>query len=399
MEYDVAIIGGGPVGCAAARDIAAVGYRVVVIEEHVIAGEPLQCAGLISRRALELSGVPQDVVLHRLVGARIHAPGGRILSLIDDRVHGLVIDRVAFDRALAAQASAAGAQIRNCTRVTGLNLGPDGVRVMLAGSCGEEISCRLVVGADGHASLVAGWLGLAPPRQKVRLYAAEVALPGEQEQVADIFLGSRTAPGWFGWVIPAGHGMARIGQGNSGSGCPTRSVFELLTEWRPALFGQMRLLRRTGGQVPIDFLRRTYGPRALLVGDAACHVKPISGGGLYLGLEAARLCAATAVAALASGDCSEEFLSRYQQDWEDKFGSEICSGLQHREIFLDLSDHEMDLLIAFLDQSYWRKIILKYGDLDYHSRLAGKLAFAPFWAKRFVVNELLALLNRCTYNK
>lgn len=34
MDYDVIVIGGGPVGCSVARDIAAAGFKVLVVEEH-----------------------------------------------------------------------------------------------------------------------------------------------------------------------------------------------------------------------------------------------------------------------------------------------------------------------------------------------------------------------------
>lgn len=42
MEYEVVIIGGGPIGCAVARDIAAAGCRVLVVEEHPRIGDPLR---------------------------------------------------------------------------------------------------------------------------------------------------------------------------------------------------------------------------------------------------------------------------------------------------------------------------------------------------------------------
>jgi hypothetical protein len=42
MDYDVLVVGGGPAGCATARDIVAEGFRVLVAEEHSAVGEPLQ---------------------------------------------------------------------------------------------------------------------------------------------------------------------------------------------------------------------------------------------------------------------------------------------------------------------------------------------------------------------
>lgn len=428
LDYDVIVVGGGPAGCAVARDVAAAGFRVLVAEEHQQIGEPLQCAGLISERALALSGVTDGVVLHRLTGARVHAPGGQLLDLQGERVYALAVDRVRFDRELALQAEKSGAEVHTGARVADIELVPGGVRVniiyrselrpgVVEISGAKRLTCRLLVGADGHKSLVRRWMNLPEPQEKVPLFAAEVELPGRTDSLVDIFLGSDVSPGWFGWVIPTGCGRARVGVGSAGgaacglevgegqgSGRAARDrvslraknlsgLFKSLVKRFPHIFQGVEIVRYTGGVVPVGFMPRTYAPHALLVGDAACHVKPISGGGIYLGLEAARLCAATVVDALKAGDYSAEFLSRYQRAWEDRLGMEIRCGLHHRDVFLGMSDREMDRIIAFFSRPHWRRLIMRYGDLDYHSLLARHLAFAPLWAQRFVVSSLKLLFN------
>ncbi len=392
IDYDIVVVGGGPAGCAVARDVAAAGFRVLVAEEHTEVGEPLQCSGLISARTLDLSRVSPGVVRRPLRGARVHAPGGQTLDLTGKRVYALAVDRVAFDRDLAAQASAAGAELRTGSRVDSLEYVPGGVSLRLSG---REVRSRLVVGADGHNSLVARWLGLPAAPERVPLFAAEVELPGRDDHVVDLFVGRSVAPGWFGWVIPTGDGTARVGAGSlPGGGAPRpRRLFELLREMYPGIFQGLRIVKMTGGVVPVGLRGRTYGDRALLVGDAACHVKPISGGGLYLGLKAAAICAGAATAALAADDCSGAFLSRYQRAWESAIGPEIRCGLHHREVFLGMGDREMDGIISFFNNSYWRKLILKYGDLDHHSVIADRLALAPPWAQRFMYGGLKTLLT------
>jgi digeranylgeranylglycerophospholipid reductase len=406
MDYDVLVVGGGPAGCATARDIAAEGFRVLVAEEHSAVGEPLQCSGLISSRALELSQVSNHVVLNELKGALVYAPDNRIFNLVGERIYGLAIDRVAFDQELAVQAREAGAEIRKSSRVIHLTGIPGGIkaRIQTKGSVSAEhdVSCRLVIGADGYKSLVASWLGLLYPSQKVSIYAAEVELTSTNEQAVKIFLGQELAPAWFAWVIPAGRKLARVGigvvrQGGFPACRPGASqLFLQLMKAHPKIFKDLRVLKCTGGVVPIGLMKRSYGNHALLVGDAACHIKPISGGGLYLGLEAARCCAEAAVSSLKARDYSSKFLSNYQRAWKGKVGQEISCGLMHRDVFLKMSDQEIDNMIAFLDTPYWRRIILKYADLDYHSVLAGKLAFAPPWAHRFLLKGLISFVNRCS---
>lgn len=391
-DFDLIIVGGGPAGCAVARDVAAAGFRVLLAEEHARVGEPLQCSGLISARTLELSRVSPGVVRRTLHGARVHAPGGQILDLTGKKAFAIAVNRIAFDQDLATQARNAGAEMLTGARVTALEYVPAGVRVSLAG---QEVISRLVVGADGHNSLVARWLGLPAPPERVPLFAAEVELPGCDDHVVDIFVGRSVAPGWFGWVIPTGNGTARVGTGSlpGGAGPRPRQLFALLREMYPGIFQGLRIIKTTSGVVPVGLRSKTYGPRALLVGDAACHTKPISGGGLYLGLKAAAVCANTVVAALTAGDCSETFLSRYQQAWEATIGLEIRCGLHHRDVFLGMDDQDMGGIISFFNNAYWRRLILKYGDLDHHSVIAGRLALAPPWAQRFMYGGLKVLMN------
>ena len=388
-DYDLVIVGGGPAGCAVARDVAGVGFKVLIAEEHAGVGEPLQCSGLISARTLEISRVLTRVVRRPLHGARVHAPGGQVLDLVGNRAYALAIDRVAFDRDLANQADGAGAELRTGARVESLEYVQGGVRLNVAG---RPVTSRLVVGADGHNSLVARWLGLPAPTEKVPMLAAEVELPGYDDHIADIFIGRLIAPGWFGWVIPTGNGTARVGAGSlpGGTGPSPRQLFESLRELYPGIFRGLRMIKTTGGVVPVGLSSRTYGERALVVGDAAYHVKPISGGGLYFGLRAAELCAGTVVAALTADDCSEAFLSSYQRAWESTIGVEISCGKKHREMFLGMEDREKDDIISFFDTAYWRRLILKYGDLDYHSVIAGKLSVVPIWAQRFLYDGLKA---------
>ncbi|MFW0967660.1 MAG: hypothetical protein ACN4A7_06065, partial [Thermacetogeniaceae bacterium] len=59
-------------------------------------------------------------------------------------------------------------------------------------------------------------------------------------------------------------------------------------------------------------------------------------------------------------------------------------GLKHRDVFLSLTDNDMDKIISFFNKPYWRKLILRYGDIDFHSALAGRLSRIPIWAKHFI---------------
>ena len=394
MNYDVVVIGGGPAGCRTAGLIAQKGYKVMVAEEHPKIGEPMQCAGLVSPRTLKTAAVAEDIVINKIHGAFVHSPAGETLAIRGQQPYAYVIDRSEFDRRLSGEAGAAGVDIFTGVRASVEEFLPGGAAVKLAGRGGESrVFTRLLVGADGPRSQVARGMGVPPAEDVIRMYAAEVELRRQETDMAHIFLGREVAPGWFGWIIPVDRKRARVGIGVTGSHWHPRDCFKKMTDIFPGWFKGMRIICGTGGIVPIGTLTRIYGERTLLVGDAACQTKPLSGGGLYLGLLGAGLCAKVAVRALSSGNLSASFLSEYQSLWDREMADEIKIALEHRKIFLSMTDHEMDKLIKFFNHPLWRYIISKHGDIDYPSWLAGRLSFARPWADKFMINGLRKLLN------
>ena len=114
---DVAIIGGGPGGMSAARHLAAGGWSVTVFEEHAEIGLPVHCTGVLAEDAIRDLDVPADVVLNALSTVRFVAPAGHSFDYTTATTEAVVIDRAAFDAALAEKAVAAGAQVVRGQRV------------------------------------------------------------------------------------------------------------------------------------------------------------------------------------------------------------------------------------------------------------------------------------------
>jgi len=53
QEFDVAVIGGGPIGGFVAKEIAGEEFKVAIFEEHENIGTPLKCAGLVTPRVFQ----------------------------------------------------------------------------------------------------------------------------------------------------------------------------------------------------------------------------------------------------------------------------------------------------------------------------------------------------------
>ena len=120
---DAIVIGGGPVGSYAALNLAKLGVKVTVFEEHPEIGLPSHCAGHISIRSLRSMGLyplPNGIVENIFNTANFYSPIGTKFSLHLSQPVTAALNRARFDQYLAEQAKAAGAQFVLNTRVQSL---------------------------------------------------------------------------------------------------------------------------------------------------------------------------------------------------------------------------------------------------------------------------------------
>lgn len=363
---DVAVIGGGPAGSRAAALLAR-DHDVVVLEEHPRSGEPMQCAGLVTDDVIELSGVRPDI-LSTILGAEVVLPDGSALTVRSDRPMARAIDRAGLDSKMADAAMSAGAEYMFSTKYRSHSVSD---RVSISTSAGDMDS-RLLVGADGHASKVAASIPDNRPREYLRGIQADVAMRMEHQDMFRVRLGHDLAPGFFTWEIPCGD-FTRVGLCASWSAGPPMQYLKRLLS---VIGCEDRVIGMHSGRIPVGGQRRIVADRLMLVGDAACQVKPVSGGGLFPGLTAAQLLAEKASDALDAYDLSERNLSGYASDCDDTFGSELRNGYRLRRMFVRMSDDDLNRAGRFASRDDVRSV-LDGIDIDHPSRVVGGLLRHP----------------------
>jgi len=376
-DVDVLVVGAGPAGSTAAARLAKSGHSVRVVEEHPKVGHPVQCAGLVSQRVLDLAG-SSSMVRTSVRGANVFGPSLESIEFRAESPRAFVIDRAGLDIYLADRAARAGAEIRTSTRFDALE-GESGDRltVRLRGPDGspETLRTRLVIGSDGVSSAVARAFRLRRPVEVLPAFEAEFPeSPGDPDTV-EVYLGRKFAPGLFGWWIPDGLGGARVGIAADADGTPAREYFDRLLDYLERRFGK-RLANPTAylvSGIPIGTLPRTHARRALLVGDAAAQVKPLSGGGIFTGMRCAEIAAEVASQALGRGDLSESALAEYDRRWRAELGEEFRRALYLRRLFTRLTDDELDRVVHALKGAHLAATIVAFGDIDFPTHVAREL--------------------------
>jgi len=372
-KYDVAVIGGGPVGGYVAKKIASEGFKTALFEEHKRIGMPLKCAGLATSRIFNfLDFSKTKVVQNEIYGAHIYSPSGEVLTIGGDRVHALVINRSQFDEEIIDNAKNSGAEIYLESRTTSGKKRNNNIQLdILQKEKTNQINCSLLIGADGPHSKIREVFRFPQPIEFLRGIGAEVTNINLDPKFVEIFLGQNIAPGFFAWVIPINNdgSEARIGLCiDSNSKNTLKQCFIHLLKSKQ--LQNIKITKHIGGSIPLGPLKKTVESNIMLVGDAAAQVKPTSGGGIYPGLLCAHYCSSVALEALELNDFSSQVLNKYHKLWSKEIGKELSLGMKFRTIFKNFNDKKLDRYIKKLNNKKTIDAINKYGDIDYPSKLA-----------------------------
>jgi digeranylgeranylglycerophospholipid reductase len=365
--FDVIIIGGGPIGSYAAGRLARLGYKVMVLERKQSIDEKVCCTGIVGQECVSSFAIDETVILRQANSAKLFSPTGSLLKLWREETQACILDRPAFNVAMAKRAQDMGAEyILDCW-VTNVDIGDSRARVETSlHKKGFTFESRAVVIATGFGPALTERLGLGKANDFVIGVQADVETTGTDE--VEVYFGREIAPGFFGWLVPTSPQTARVGLLSRKN--PEFYSRKLLT----SLFAQGKIVTpevKLGyGGIPLKPLYRTYHERLVVVGDAAGQVKPTSGGGIFWGLLCADIAANTLHEALQHDDLTARSLAKYERDWRRKLGWEMKTGYWARKLFERLSDNQIDRIFDVVKANGIDEVLLKAKDLsfDWHGK-------------------------------
>src|SRR3954447_1211676 len=285
--YDVAVIGAGPAGTIAARDLARSGARVAIVDGSHPAKKP--GGGGVRGRAIELVDEPAALVDGCAIqSAAFEADEIRAHVAIPSNAL-TVFPRAAFDAALLSQALASGAEhVRGRARA----IDRSAACWTIASESGP-LRARWLMGADGPSGIVRKCVFRPFGRNQLSIAAGSFVDGVACSEVVVRFVSS---PRGYLWSFPRTDHLA-VGTCAQATETSTTALHDVTDRWLTTyLPAADRPRRRYAWPIPSlsshDLDReQPAGAGWMLLGDAAGLVDPITREGIFFAMRSGQLAA------------------------------------------------------------------------------------------------------------
>ncbi len=371
FDWDVVIIGAGPVGGHTANLLAQRGQRVLLIEEHNEIGRPFQCAGLVTPNAMKQVGL-YDTILEEIDGALIHGPSGTLVPVgTGGTIRTYVVCRKLFDEAVVKQSMISGATLWLNSKPTNAVVNQNYVSLRINKNGKDiELTTKLLIGCDGAHSWTRRYFKMGRPKELMIGFQTEVVGYQFRKRWLEMYSGSEIAPGFFAWVIPSGNDSCRIGLWSTAERLDGKSIEEcyhnLLNHplWKER-FADIKETARYCGPVPSGMVRKAYKNRVLLIGDAAGMAKPTTGGGIGPGFEQINGIVDKLSVAIVENKLSEENLKSIARTHFEKMRKDQSRARSLRNLLVsDCEDTELDRHFEQFARPEVISLINEVGDIE-----------------------------------
>ena len=348
MNYDVVIVGGGPGGAIAARECAQSGLKTLLLEKKELKREKA-CAGGLTKKVLDRFDIPKDVIERYYYGWGLGLEDD-FVTLDDREKIGALVCRGKFDSKLVNIASDAGAEVREKTKVLDLIMKNDFVTGVQIKSDNQthQINSNIVIGADGHSSVVRKKLGafVQNPGRISLWYQYHMALSKEliDERIGnriEMYFGEDISRTEYAWIFPK-RNIVTVGIGGlvsevKGDRVRLKERLDKFVNNHPIAKKKLEGAKPIMGQgcriACPGSSTSTHFNGALLIGEAAGHAMLSSGEGIYYAMVGGEIGSKWAVNAVSCGDLSKEFLTGYENEWKKEIGRDLDRSVKIHEAF------------------------------------------------------------------
>jgi digeranylgeranylglycerophospholipid reductase len=357
-DNHIIIVGGGPAGSTTALAARREDAEVTVVDRKTHVGIPVQCGEAIGKTGPGIAEIeiPEESIRVPIRGFRVYSPALISVDFAEKEPSGYIVDRRVFDKELLARAAESGSDVLLGAKVIGLKRSKGIVNGVIVRHNGvrKTLKAKVVVGADGVNSEIARLTGLRrsfKPADIDSCFGYEmVNCDLEFQDLMEFLLGSDLCPRGYIWIFPKGEGRANVGIG-IGGGFGVHTAQQYLDnflehhEIAKRQLSRAKIVECRVGALPV------CGPNeqnvvdgAILVGDAAGHVHPITGGGMGYAMVCGSIAGKVAAKCVEQGDVSTTKLQEYETRWRKRYGEEFAQSLKLRDLLIETEDATLDKL-------------------------------------------------------
>ena len=397
-EFDVVVVGAGPIGGYLSRRFNEHGNSVLMIEEHDQIGRPFQCAGLVNPASMKTIGL-EHTILTSIWGANIHSPTGTRVTIGDPSVpRTFSVCRKLFDEAVVMQSIATGTELLLSSKPYSAIVFDEFVEVKIDGPNGDEtIHCKLLCGADGAHSWVRRNFRMGIPRETMIGFQIEVTGYNGDSGMLDMYTGKNISPGFFSWAIPTGE-TTRVGTWTKAdlmNGLSSEQYLDRLLQDQKinSRFEMCSEIARFCGPVPSGIVKKPLIERVALFGDSAGVCKPTTGGGIGPGFQQVDLLVPKLSKHLKNNELSKGTMKSLSSLLKEMARNQRKKRALRDAFLTEMNDLELERIFDVWARPEVTDLINEFGDIENpiplgikmlrevpeFRKLAGRAARAVLW--------------------
>ena len=362
-SYDIVIAGGGPAGSMAALEASKKGLKVCLLEKTARIGSRVRCGEAISRSALEyFFDIDDRWISRKIKYCKVNSPSGIQLRTKFKNDDCLILDRTRFDYDISIMAQNQGCDIFSNSLAKDLVIENDYVKGLIVEKNGKEykIKSKIVIAADGIESRLGRKAGIKTQVKMKDMASGLEYLVDDIEidsNALDMYVGSKIAPGGYLWIFPKSESSANIGLAITGKYSGDRSAEKYLNDFMGKRFPNSKIKKKITGGIPVTKpIEKPIKNGLALVGDAARHINPLTGGGIAPAMKSGMYIGK--MAAEIIDNPSEENLFPYVTLIEKDFMKRHRILYNIKEVISKLSDEDFNKIAQSVSKTSEEKLTL-----------------------------------------
>lgn len=351
--YDIVIIGAGPAGLSAGKNLIGSKASVLLIDKKIPWEQPIPCAEGVGRLGFkEVLQFRKSWIRQEILGACYHSPNGSIINYTDDN-GGYIINRSLMQRDLVEELVKAGVDCAFKFQATSVSKPINGVRT-ISFADKSFTKTNIIIDASGPIGgfgkgeeIVCKPLDLEPA---YFVWAENISINLDR---IHIYTGSQLAPGGYAWVFPREVGAANIGIVIGKKFVKNVNLRTLLDTFTKAYFPDAKIVKRFAGSIPCHFKKGPIAIAGLIkAGDSASTVNPISRAGISEALLSGKFASSCALKMLKAKHASDINLAikEYQKLWEKHRGNRHTKLSRVKNAINSVPDHDYNEAARVLSQ-------------------------------------------------